>query len=411
MTDRLPDGWRLKTLGEAATNVAAKYIPDPLDHFRYVGLEHIAPDSHCLTKWGHSTEAISTKGVFRESDTLFGKLRPYLRKVAYANFDGVCSTDILILRAGPELIPTFLFRVLSSEGAIKHSVESSAGNVMPRTSWKDMADFQFPVPPKPEQQKIASVLTSVDEVIEKTEAQISKLHDLKDGMMQELLTKGIGHTEFKDSPVGRIPQDWDVSTYREVLSRIDSGWSPNCIEKPPVAGQWGVLKVSAVTRGKFIESESKTLPSEIEPREPIRIAKGDILLTRANGVAELVGKCVKVDAEPKSKLMMSDKILRLSPSRRIYPDFLLHVFNSDATRRQIENSWGGSSGQKNISQADIKSFYLPLPPLNEQQSIGAAISSTDRRIIVTEQKLQRQKSIKKALMQDLLTGKVRVKVN
>ena len=61
-----------------------------------------------------------------------------------------------------------------------------------------------------EQQKIASILTSVDEVIEKTEAQISKLQDLKKGMMQELLTKGIGHTEFKDSPVGRIPKGWEV---------------------------------------------------------------------------------------------------------------------------------------------------------------------------------------------------------
>ena len=71
-------------------------------------------------------------------------------------------------------------------------------------------------PPKPEQQKIASILTSVDEVIEKTEAQIGKLQDLKKGMMQELLTKGIGHTEFKDSPVGRIPKGWEVKTLNEV---------------------------------------------------------------------------------------------------------------------------------------------------------------------------------------------------
>ena len=70
----------------------------------------------------------------------------------------------------------------------------------------------------------------------------------------------------------------------------------------------------------------------------MRIAKGDILLTRANGVAELVGKCVRVSKEPKSKLMMSDKILRLTPKKGIYSDFLLHIFNSRVTRTQIEQS-------------------------------------------------------------------------
>ena len=85
----------------------------------------------------------------------------------------------------------------------------------PQITRESLAKVEIPSPPLPEQKKIASILTSVDEVIEKTESQIAKLQDLKTGMMQELLTKGIGpggvpHTEFKDSPVGRIPVGWEV---------------------------------------------------------------------------------------------------------------------------------------------------------------------------------------------------------
>lgn len=262
-----------------------------------------------------------------------------------------------------------------------------------------------------EQQKIAAILTAVDEVIAFTQAQISKLKNLKTAMMQELLTKGIGHTEFKDSPVGRIPARWQIVELGSMLTKIDSGWSPNCVEIPPNIGEWGVLKVSAVTRDVFLEEQSKTLPSNLEPRESIRVKQNDILLTRANGVAELVGKCVIVKEEPKRKLMMSDKLLRLNPNKKIHRNFLLHVFNSNVIRKQIEFCWGGSSGQKNIGQADIKLFALPLPPLDEQKIIGDAISQVDNFLDKRINKLDHLVATKKALMQDLLTGKVRVRVN
>ena len=291
-----------------------------------------------------------------------------------------------------------------------------------------LARLEAVLPPLPEQQKIAAILSSVDEVIEKTQAQINKLKDLKTGMMQELLSpregqaaninnpqgeskNGLHHTEFKDSPLGRIPVGWEVVRFNDVLEKIDSGWSPSCIETPPSSGEWGVLKVSAVTRGKFLEKQSKTLPENLEPRTNIRVRAGDILLTRANGVADLVGKCVMINQEPKSKLMMSDKILRLKPNNLIFDEFLLHTFNSQVTRRQIELSWGGSSGQKNIGQADIKNYRLALPSYEEQKVIARSISQVDNLLHEKSKKRDSLNHLKKALMQDLLTGKVRVTVD
>jgi type I restriction enzyme S subunit len=287
-------------------------------------------------------------------------------------------------------------------------LSSQQGSARGFLTQKDFSLAEVVLPPLPEQQKIARILTSVDEVIEKTQAQIDKLKDLKTGMMQELLTKGIGHVEFKNSPVGRIPIGWEAVKYSSVLEEIDSGWSPSCIEVPPDTGEWGVLKVSSVTRGEFLEQESKTLPAQLQPRKNIRVKLGDILLTRANGVADLVGKCVMVRIEPKRKLMMSDKILRLKPKGSVDPEFLLHAFNSELNRKQIELSWGGSSGQKNISQAGIKNYKLALPSFEEQKIISESISQIEHTLLAKSKKLQSVCSLKKALMQDLLTGKVRV---
>ncbi|WJJ94240.1 restriction endonuclease subunit S [Neopusillimonas aromaticivorans] len=102
----------------------------------------------------------------------------------------------------------------------------SAGSTFSEIPSSSVKKLEITLPPLPEQQKIATILSSVDDVIEKTRAQIDKLKDLKTGMMQELLTQGIGHTEFKDSPVGRIPASWYVAKIDDLVSKVGSGITP-----------------------------------------------------------------------------------------------------------------------------------------------------------------------------------------
>ena len=342
----------------------------------------------------------------------FGRVASIGKIIDFKGFSNKVTISPTIAVVEPKNIEKkFLVNTLKSKATKQQIDLLLTGSTRSSLGIALLRELILPLPPFPEQQKIAKILTSVDEVIEKTQAQIDKLKDLKTGMMQELLTNGIGHTEFKDSPVSRIPAQWEVVTFSSVLKKIDSGWSPSCTEIPPSTGKWGVLKVSAVTRGEFLEIKSKKLPATLEPRHHIQVRKGDILLTRANGVADLVGKCVMVREEPKRKLMMSDKILRLNPNEDIDAEFLLHSFNSQQTRKQIELSWGGSSGQKNISQADIKLYKLALPPIEEQKKISQSISQVEHALKAKDKKLCSLLGVKKALMQDLLTGKVRVKVD
>ena len=127
----------------------------------------------------------------------------------------------------------FIQHLVNSDLFFKY-VSRDIGATINSINNSNLLDYKFGFPPLPEQKKIATILTSVDTVIEKTQAQIDKLNDLKTGMMQELFTKGIGpdgkpHTEFKDSPVERIPVGWEVNSLSTVLNNMDSGWSPQCV--------------------------------------------------------------------------------------------------------------------------------------------------------------------------------------
>ncbi|ELB2733873.1 restriction endonuclease subunit S [Vibrio alginolyticus] len=277
-----------------------------------------------------------------------------------------------------------------------------------------MEELKLVLPPLPEQKKIAAILTSVDDVIEKTQAQIDKLKDLKTGMMQELLTRGVGvdgkpHTEFKDSPVGRIPKGWEVSSLGELISVMESGWSPQCHSEQAMLGEWCILKTTAIQWHGFDYLANKKLPSSLVPRAEIQVKKEDVLVTRA-GPADRVGVVSYVESVP-SKVMLSDKIIRIRTLNNCRSDFLSLWLSGEFSQRFMASRVSGlATSQTNISQSILRSVPCVVPSLEEQAIISNTIFSINRKIERTQKKFTAQLSLKKALMQDLLTGKVRVKV-
>ncbi|ELA9423751.1 restriction endonuclease subunit S [Vibrio vulnificus] len=406
MSNVVPDGWQFSILGDCAQNVSKKYVLAESKNTRYVGLEHIVSDTKNIRRWGYADDVISTKSEFKVGDTLFGKLRPYLKKVSISDFDGICSTDILVLRAKSKIDSDFLHRVLSSEEAILYSMESSAGNVMPRTSWKDMSVYQFMLPPLSEQKKIAAILTSVDDVIEKTQAQIDKLKDLKAGMMQELLTRGVGvdgkpHTEFKDSPVGRIPKGWDCCLLDKVAKR-GSGHTPD--KKKPEYWNDGVKWVSLTDSSKldklYISDTAKKISQlGIENSSATLHPKGTVVMVRDAGVGK--------SAIMTSSMAVSQHFMAWVCGEKLDNYFLYYLLQH--WKPQFEAIAMGST-IKTIGLPYFKKLQIPVPSIEEQRVISGALKSVDNKMFALERKHKQLTSTKKALMQDLLTGKVRVKV-
>ncbi len=170
-----------------------------------------------------------------------------------------------------------------------------------------------------------------------------------------------------------LPQGWEWVRLGDASLSSDSGWSPQCLPAQRSDGQWGVLKVSAVSWGKFNPNENKALPLDKDPRPECEVKAGDFLLSRAN-TDELVARSVIVD-KTTSKLMMSDKIVRFSLSQHINKHYTNVANGTDFARAYyITNASGTSSSMKNVTRQVMSELPIPLPPLSEQDRIVAKIN-------------------------------------
>ncbi|PSU25770.1 hypothetical protein CTM97_04310 [Photobacterium phosphoreum] len=278
------------------------------------------------------------------------------------------------------------------------------------------------LPPFPEQQKIAAILTSVDDVIEKTQAQINKLKDLKTGMMQELLTCGVGvdgkpHTEFKDSPVGRIPKGWDCVE----LDTLKHPSKYSCVGGPfgsdLTAKHYIDTAGVPVIRGTNIPLNFERFKEDnfvyvTEEKADLLVKnmayQGDLVFTQ-RGTMGQVG-LIPLDSKFK-RYVVSQSQMKLTVNETIVSsEFLYQFFLSNNFMKQLELETI-ATGLPHINLGILKAFKVPIPSLSEQNEIVDILTSIDKRCLFFISKLNKLKDLKKALMQDLLTGKVRVNVD
>ncbi len=365
--------------------------------------------------------------VFTEGDVLVAKITPCmengkgLHAVGLVNGVGFGSTEFHVLRAKPGVSPGFVFQLTKWKKFRQEAESAMVGSAGQKRVQRGFFDsFQVQRFDGEEQRRITKVLDTLDTAIHQTEALIAKLKAVKQGLLHDLLTRGIDANGelrppqseaphlYKLSPMGWIPNEWVVDSAGSILTGIDAGWSPSCPEEPPREGEWGVLKVSAVSGGAYDARQSKRLAPNLRPISSIEVRVGDVLLARANGVADLVAKTVLVRDTP-TKLMLSDKILRLVPNEKfVRSDYLVRIMMHAGTRSQINGMMNGSSGQRNISQSQIRSIIVPIPPIIEQAASMERLNELVGRLEGEMKILQKRKSLKHALMDDLLTGRVRV---
>ncbi len=147
LEDGLPKGWRMGKLGDICSNIRISFNPNRDEiATNYIGLEHIPRKSIMLLEWGYSGDINSQKSKFTKGDILFGKLRPYFHKVIIAPFDGICSTDILVIRAAKNNYQFYSYFHLFSDDCIGYSNSQSDGTRMPRVNWNSLSNYEIPIP-------------------------------------------------------------------------------------------------------------------------------------------------------------------------------------------------------------------------------------------------------------------------
>jgi type I restriction enzyme S subunit len=227
-------------------------------------------------------------------------------------------------------------------------------------SSRQIAAIQMPVPSLAEQQQIVTVLDSAEE--------LRRLREQADRRTADLIP-ALFHEMFGDQ------YRFVMRSLGEILTSIDSGWSPVCRDEPATNQEWGVLRLGAVTTGVYMDRENKALSERFTPRPRLEVRKGDILFTRKN-TKDLVAATAYVwDTRP--KLMLSDLIFRLNPrdNAGIESIYLAYALKHPPKRREIQSLASGSAGSMpNISKQRLSGVIIPVPPVGLQKNFSDHIA-------------------------------------
>ena len=242
-----------------------------------------------------------------------------------------------------------------------------AGTGQPFIKPSDVKRHKVFLPPIEEQRRIAAILDQAETLRTQRRTALALLDSLTQSLFLDM---------FGD-PVAN-PKGWQRLPLSALVEKIDSGWSPVCLDRRAEEGEWAVLKLGALTSCEFTPQENKALPPDIAPVESIEVKPGDLLFSRKN-TYELVAACALVNQTP-ARLMMSDLIFRfrLNASSAVIPQYLHRLLTYATKRQEVQKLAGGSAGSMpNISKAKLLDFLIEVPPLPLQKTFATRIASIE----------------------------------
>lgn len=353
-------------------------------------------------------------GLVQKNDILINKDGAWTGKVAFIpelfTNDIAVNEHLFIIRNKGQFKQKFLFYFFCSYYGQSQIDYLITGAAQPGINTKFINNFNIPLPSLPEQEKIANILSSVDELITKTNELITKNKELKKGLMQELLTKGIGHNEYKKVKIGpkeiEIPKEWELEKLNKLCNKISDG-----THKTPKYVDEGIPFVSTNNLIPFQEGfDFSSYQKFITPKEHKELVKrckpekGDILISKCG----TIGRSKLIDVDYEFSIFVGLGLLKLNKNK-INPIFIEQLLNYRLIQYQM-NLLAPGSTRKTLTIKGIKNIKIPLPSFPEQEKIATILSSVDDKIKKEQDYKEQLLTLKKGLMQELLTGKVRVEV-
>ena len=319
---------------------------------------------------------------------------------------GIVSPMYTVFDASAEIESDYLLAVLKSQQSLNTYERITQGTVSRRggISFTTLSDLVLHHPPLSEQRKIAAILSSVDEAIEKTQAVIDQVKVVKRGLMQELLTRGRPgrHRRLKETAVGRLPEAWQVHRLRDLCSVV-RGSTPRPARDPRFFGgdhiPW--ITVSEVTRDDWpFLGNTRTKLTELGSRFSRELKAGTVVLTNS-GVTLGVPKILNIDG------CANDGIAALlNPAASLDSLYLYYALAAKTTSFRTGVARG--VGQPNLNTTLIGSTQIAVPSRPEQEEIARTLLGCDRRVLVETDCVHKLRRLKGSLMSVLLTGELRV---
>lgn len=396
MLSEVPEGWEITTIGSICV-IARGGSPRPIDKFMTDAEDGInwikIGDASASSKYIYTTkEKIKPEGAKKSRRVQSGDFllsnsmsfgRPYILRTDGCIHDGWLSLSFDRQKLGEE----FLYYLLSSPLVFNQFSEKAAGSAVKNLNKDLVSSIAVSLPPYIEQHRIAEILSSVDESIQATQAVIEQAERVKRGLMEELLTGGLGGEAIER---GEVPEGWIHFTPLSIYASNETQkW--NEVEALPYIGLEHIEQRTGRLLG-FGESQHVTSAKNVfEP--------GDVLFGK---LRPNLRKYWKADR----KGICSTDILVLRGKQGLENDYLFAVVQSEPFLSFAENDAAGTKMPR-TSWKRLGTIELPIPPLNEQKRIAEILSSVDETIASHKANIEQQSRVKKGLMDDLLTGRVR----
>lgn len=284
---------------------------------------------------------------------------------------------------------------------IRNYLESiSSGSTFKELSKDSLKNLSLPFPDKKEQTAIANILSTIDDAIQKADEAVKKTERIKKSMLQKLLTEGIGHTEFKETKIGRIPKDWEVKCIGD-LGKAYTGKTPSSSDKSlwngnvPFVTPGDISETKYVTNTERYVSESGKKVATILPHNSLMV----VCIGSTIGKVALTGREVITNQQINS-LIVDEKVF--------YPDFIYYSF---IKKSKVFKALAGTAAVPIINKTLFEKFQIPISTNKEEQKkISDMLSEIDNRLFLLKNRKYKYLRIKQGLMDDLLTGRKRVKL-
>ena len=346
---------------------------------------------------------------FRAGDVVLAKLGDPIGKTCmipdYLR-EGIVTADIVRIRTIPEKThKEFIVYALNSNFCLEQFCKHKTGTTRPRVNVSDVRNLKILLPPLPEQQRIAYVLSTVQEARDKTQAVIEAAREMKKSLMKHLFTYGpvplaeASKVPLKDTEIGMVPEGWNVAMLGD-SAKIVSGGTPSRKNPEYWNGDIPWVKTGEVNYRSITKTEEKISKKGLEESSTRIIPSGSLLMAMyGEGVTRGRVSILGIDAA------INQACAAIFPFNNLYTYFLFYLFSINY--EQIRNL-GFGANQKNLSATLIKTIKIPIPPLPEQQQIADILVSVDKNIEANENKKKALDTIFQTLLQNLMTGKIRV---
>lgn len=385
------DEWQKVKLGDIAYEVSDR-IDNPsksgLD--RFVGLEHFESGEFNIKRWGSTKDVTSAMKLFIAGDILFARRNAYLKRASMASFDGVCSGDAIVLREKHEIIVEgFLVLILNTEDLWEHAISNAAGSMSKRVKWRDLAEYQFSLPPKDEQRRIADILWAADENLCRAEVCIQATLSLRYALLNHLLESGSVSSNWPEVQFGTLM----IGSHRSGYSAVSAGRD---------TGRY-VLALSALSHSGYQKGYLKPVEFTDEIKGT-SLKRGDFLISRSNTI-ELVG-LVGIFDEDREDVSFPDTMMLINvDEKKIDKRFLEQVLLSKFGRSQMRRiAAGTSASMKKINRKGLSSLIIPLPSLDKQRYILKQLNTCASAVHSAESRRDSCRRLKDALLKRLLAN-------